>query len=191
MRALRAEFNKAKPKIEALEGAASASRQEAISIRDLLGSLRKVTVPANVVSLARRLKEERASLAAAEKELASNEGEVDRLVKQIQSKPKLAPLQLALAAHDELERCRKESTEASESVEGKKAKELQAIARAKAAQEALDAAKTSLEERRNEHASHAVARTLKAGSPCPVCLQLVTSIPKRRVPGALDSAASN
>src|SRR5882724_1618240 len=185
---LRADFNKAKPRIETLESAADTSRQEAMTARDLLGSLRKVSVPANVVSLARRLAEERASLVTAEKELANNDAEVKRITKQIQSKPKLATLQLTLAAHTDLAACRDTLVEATKSLEAARVKEGEAAKGVKAAKAALEAARVSVEERRNAHASHALANTLRAGVPCPVCQQMVTVVPKRKVPSALRDA---
>ena len=53
---------------------------------------------------------------------------------------------------------------------------------------AVAAAESVLEATRREHAAHAVAATLAAGEPCPVCLQNVTTLPHRDAPAALADA---
>ncbi len=185
---LYSDFKKAKPKIEALERAAEAAREEAVDARALVSLLRKVAVPATVVSLARRLANEKGSLAIAEKEIERHDADIGRIMKRRQSMPKLAPLQLLLSSHNEVENCRGTIEHALTELENAKAKEEQAIAGVQAAHEAVEAARALAQASREEHSAHALAKKLKVGAACPVCQRLVTSIPKRRAPSALRDA---
>jgi exonuclease SbcC len=49
-------------------------------------------------------------------------------------------------------------------------------------------AEAELEARRTSHAAHAVRSHLVSGAPCPVCEQVVVSVPKRKRPAALRNA---
>jgi exonuclease SbcC len=56
------------------------------------------------------------------------------------------------------------------------------------ATETATAAAEALEAAKRDHAAHAVAATLVAGQPCPVCLQQVAALPDRPAPAALSAA---
>ena len=49
-------------------------------------------------------------------------------------------------------------------------------------------AEVALERARDAHAAHALATHLVAGEPCPVCLQAVDQVPKRKRPAQLGKA---
>ena len=59
-----------------------------------------------------------------------------------------------------------------------------------AAGEALDHAVRNRDEARSNHAAHDIARHLEAGASCPVCLQVVATIPDRPVPVDLSVTES-
>jgi exonuclease SbcC len=52
----------------------------------------------------------------------------------------------------------------------------------------LREAEQALEAARATHAAHALAADLEPGEPCPVCLQVVEALPKRKRPAKLDKA---
>ncbi|MEX2132959.1 MAG: SMC family ATPase, partial [Acidimicrobiia bacterium] len=55
------------------------------------------------------------------------------------------------------------------------------------AREELDRAVRNRDDARSNHAAHDIARHLQAGASCPVCLQVVATVPDRPVPVDLDA----
>ena len=185
---LREDVAKAKPGIEALEKAKEALTAEAANVRSLVSQARKVTVPTNVIALARRFAEKRLALGEADKASRKNDAEVARLEKEAQSKPKIGPLELALSAHQELDGCRTALSEANDAVQAARESEKKAATKVSSAQKAFDDAKSAAEKSRQAHAAHFLARDLTAGSPCPVCRQVVNTVPKVKPPTAIRDA---
>ena len=162
--------------------------QQAEAARQETGQLAAIRVPAEVPGLAERLTRATTLVAACKKraeETAGAEEEAERVRGALPDKSRLETVAAAYERHRvltaQLQRQHDELT-ARQETEKSLAGELDAAQReatqADAAREAAD----------RTHAAYALAETLQAGEPCPVCLQPVSALPHHPTPPGLDQA---
>jgi DNA repair protein SbcC/Rad50 len=162
--------------------------QQAEAARQETGLLAAIRVPAEVPGLAERLTRATALVAACKKraeETAGAEEEAERVRGALPDQSRLAAVAAGYERHRlltaQLRRQLDELT-AKQETENSLAGELDAARReatqADAAREAAD----------KTHAAYALAETLQAGEPCPVCLQPVSALPHHETPPGLDQA---
>jgi DNA repair protein SbcC/Rad50 len=187
---LRAEIDDAQPHLDAAAAAGREAAQVAADATAAAASLRDVTVPQGVTQLA-------AAVAAAEEAVTTAARNADAAQSNVAAAEQAraeagdpAVLVAVHAAHDQREVYRERIAKGQEVVADRRAAEQdRESARDTAAAEAVQAT-GALEAARREHAAHALAATLAAGEPCPVCQQAVTAVPQRQTPAALDVAES-
>jgi exonuclease SbcC len=162
--------------------------QQAEAARQETGLLAAIRVPAEVPGLAERLTRATTLVAACKKraeETAGAEEEAERVRGALPDKSRLETVAAAYERHRlltaQLQRQHGELT-ARQETEKSLAGELDA-ARREAAQ--ADAARDTAN---RTHAAYALAETLQAGEPCPVCLQPLSALPHHPTPPGLDQA---
>jgi DNA repair protein SbcC/Rad50 len=150
--------------------------------------LRIIAVPESIRSFAARQREAQAALETATGVLTEASATRKEAVNTRQPLPDLAELRATRRAHDELAQC----VGAIESSTAALREQVEAAARAQGAFDAAGVAAREaaegLEGIRRQHLAHAVAETLVAGEPCPVCEQMVSRLPERVSVTALADA---
>jgi exonuclease SbcC len=186
--ALRAEIDQAQPQLDDLvrrradHDAAAAAADAAVSL------LSQVRVPDGVDALAEAVAAAEAAVAQATEASQAARAGVGAAEKDREALGDAAQLQRLADAHELRTTLAARITKGEAAVAQKRAAEAEAAVALAAAEQALTAATDALDNARVEHAAHAVAATLTAGEPCPVCAQTVTTVPKRTAPRQLADA---
>jgi exonuclease SbcC len=183
-----AQSESARPKIdESLRLAVEQQDREA-DAKKLLGSLKKISVPADArkhgaaLVTAQQALDEVQELATAAHGVRLEAEEVARDL------PDMAQLQGASDAHDSLSRCVTNQAAAAQRAQQAADKETEARAQLAEAESALEATQAQLKTLEIEHRAEDLAQRLVVGEPCPVCQQVVKDLPKHHAPKALTAA---
>jgi exonuclease SbcC len=185
---VRAELKAAKPILEALTTAADQAERALRTATDLAALLRKVEVPKPVTELAKRQEAAEKALSEAAALAGAAEAEAQRQAEARAGLPELALLTAARQSHADLVQTTAEIEAAAAALGVAEEGERLAIERLEQGAATNDEAVAAREVLRTEHRAHLVAQTLHVGEPCPVCEQIVTSVPTRREPAAIDRA---
>ena len=185
---VRAELRDTKPKLEELTKDAELAAQEVRRAADLATLLRVVKVPREVTKLAGEQAGADEVLGEAEARVKAAEAETVRAANAVSDAPDLAILLQAQQAHVDLAVVARELASAIGSLEEADRAERAATDGLAKAEAARAEAVTAREALRTEHRAHSVALTLIAGEPCPVCRQVVDTVPALRNPAAITRA---
>jgi DNA repair protein SbcC/Rad50 len=178
-------------RLQALGQRAEEARQaadQADVVRQQAGLLAAVYVPAGVADLTDRLAAADQRVAAREKQAADAASAEDEAERVRDTLPDKAHAE-ALARGYERQRALTSRLQAQQ--EELTAKRDAHDARAldlEAAEEEAEQARAAREAAHQAHAAYALAEVLRAGEPCPVCLQPVTTLPHHATPPGLDQA---
>jgi exonuclease SbcC len=176
------------PKLQALRDRIEGMSEMAARARASVGRLKNVEVPAGMQALATRLKESLAAVVTSHEEATAAREQLEKIELKLQALPAATEIERVVGLHNALAADR-EAGRALEEVLGATALKASAAAdRLKAAEAAASAARQDLEAAGRSHAAHALAATLVAGEPCPVCLTPVVQVPDRDPPPALAAA---
>jgi DNA repair protein SbcC/Rad50 len=155
---------------------------------DLVAQLEVVTVPRAVTQLTETADAAAAAARATHEALTAAQHALTVLDDAVEALPDRVVLERARDAHAEatalgaeLDAARANETKAT--TESERVAELAPRADAQLLQ-----AEETLEAARATHAAHALAAHLEPGEPCPVCLQTIETLPKRKRPAKLDQA---
>lgn len=182
------ELKASKPKLEQLTQAADAAEHEVKRAADLLTQLRAVKVPREVTKLADERAGADTALGEAEAQVKEAEAETVRWAQAGADMPELAALLQVRQAHVDLVVVGQELAGMLRALDSAERAEGSAVESLEQARVEGEQALAAREDLRTEHRAHFVAQTLRAGEPCPVCRQVVTKVPPRRKPAAIDRA---
>jgi exonuclease SbcC len=159
-----------------------AHESDAERARSLVSRVGRVRVPDDVASLAGDVVQARTEIDVREAAAAESEVTVGELAAEVEAMPAHAALVAARDAHGQLVRVRadleKESKSFAEADDALR-RTLDALA---AAEQRVADEQVALDTLRAAHAAHALAATLVAGEPCPVCEHVVETRPRTRKP---------
>lgn len=176
------------PNLQALRDRIEGMSETAARARASAGRLKNVEVPTGMQALATRLKESLAAVITSNEEATAAREQLEKIELKLQALPAATEIERVVGLHNALAGDR-EAGRALEEVLGATALKATAAAdRLKAAEAAASAARQDLEAAGRDHAAHALAATLVAGEPCPVCLTPVEQVPDRDPPAALAAA---
>ncbi len=177
----RDEWRGMKPEFDTLAADASATEGVAAAAHDRVARLAAIDVPRDVAELAIAVRRSEGALAIAEAQVERAADAVLAADTAITEGGDRSLLVAARDAHALIEKLRAEA-------EPLRAARALAAADAAAAIEAASAAETHTEALRMANAAHVVREHLVAGEACPVCEQMVATIPKGEAPAAWRDA---
>jgi exonuclease SbcC len=183
--ALASDLQAARGAIEDLTKAGEAADRDARSAAEVVAALRVVSVPVEVSELAGQRAAAVAALTAATAATAESTGAVTKQAKALASLPDIATLVPARDAHRDLVGLRDEIVTATAKRTDAGKRDVATATRLGEAEAVHAGAVAAQEALRTEHRAHFVAQTLHAGEPCPVCNQIVTTVPKRKQPASV------
>ncbi len=186
--ALRAEVRDAGPALEELTKVVEAAAGEAERARRLAELLAAVAVPRDITELADRAAAAEAAFVRARKGDEEARAATEAAAAALQDRPDLASLLTLGQAHDDLAATAKELVAATAQHTARREAAAAAADALAAGQAQLDDAVAGREAIRTEHRAHMVAATLHAGDVCPVCQQVVATLPKRAKPTDIAKA---
>jgi exonuclease SbcC len=186
--ALRDELHAIIPKLQELEAQAEGADRSATEGRAWMTALEGLSVPAHAAALAGEIDAAEKEHEARRKAAAAAAGEVETALATRSALGARDPVMEVLNAHRSRtaleDKIRSARTELEETI----AQETDIRERRDAARNAHAAALELLHAARNEHLAQHLARGLREGEPCPVCLQRVTKAPARAAEPDLDAA---
>ncbi len=153
-----------------------------------LGALSEVAVPAGVSELADRFGVARAAIDTAESGHADALTALDATTAQLADGPSAALIHHQLQVHERLAKGREVIARLAEERVGHEQRVTATAAIAESAQAVLEDARHSLERLRKSHLAHTLAVELRPGEPCPVCEQMVSTLPLPVTPAGLRDA---
>ncbi len=185
---LAADVGAAQADLDRLQAEGAAAADEARAATVLADALDAIAVPAAVAELGERLAEARPELSRAESVHAAALAARDQAEAALATFPALATLEAAAQAHLSIgtgNTVREERAAQAEAAErGRK----EAAVAAEAAERAEADARQALDVVRAAHTAHDLARHLVAGEACPVCQQVVATVPRRTRTPAVKAA---
>ena len=181
------ELEAARPKDEALIERIRVVRETAEAASAAATALAKITVPDAARALTVEIEGADAVVAEARRVVAQAVGARETAEQTAARLPDVQPLIAAREAHLAIAQCDLALAEASTAAQLAKDADATALAVLSDAEDERQRAQEMLEAARNANAAAAVARSLRKGEPCPVCLQQVGEIPEH---AAADIAAA-
>ena len=188
---LRAEIDEAQPQLDELTERRRQRSQEATQADADVAALAAIRAPAGIDRLGqavaaadRDLAQATAAAATAEQQVA--EAEASRSA--LDAAGDAAQFAAWRAAHEQLGELRARIVKGTPLVAQAQREAEAAEAEVTQSAAAVAAARQAVDDAQRAHAAHAVATTLVAGEPCPVCLQDVATIPDRTAPAAVAGA---
>jgi exonuclease SbcC len=178
----------ARPDIEALAERVQTARSQADRCRDHLQRLRALRPPDGVAELSQRLvavTRRREASCSAEASTAAALADAEGALERLPARAELDAIRRDLLARVELEELQKTGEQAA--IDALMAVEAGTEAEQQATVE-RDRRATELEQLRIDHRAHALVPTLHAGEPCPVCRQVVETVPTIATPAELSEA---
>ncbi|MDQ4129551.1 MAG: SMC family ATPase, partial [Actinomycetota bacterium] len=151
-------------------------------------ALASLVVPSEVAELAARLRSAADTAAAAERSLAEAVAARESAEEVLERLPSKAEARSLLDLHERHDRLARESQQAFLARDLAHEAEVRARSDWEAAEARLAEVYARLEQARLSHASHALARQLRAGEACPVCQQQVSEPSLPAAPADLATA---
>ncbi|HEX6471784.1 MAG TPA: SMC family ATPase [Streptosporangiaceae bacterium] len=178
-------------RLRAHDDTAAKLKAETEVLQETISALGSVVMPKHVSTLADDLRSvlvetERLAEEVARCEEALTEAEDERAA--LGDK---AELTVAHQAHHDHERLNNELDGIRSELAAARTAAAQAKDEVEHATAALDAAETHLQHGRESHAAITIAQHLGVGEPCPVCLRIVTDLPRHPVAADLHAAQQN
>ena len=186
--ALRTRVADATPTLKKLEEQLIDSTKKIEDNDRWLGIIDNLEIPGEVTELSDAVKAATAEIKIATKAVDAARKAVETATKARAALPDRDPLLKAADAHDRIAALEKTLSGALKSQKAAAATRSKAAAALKVAEDKHASALESLRAIEIEHDAHRIARGLKKGDPCPVCAQIVTSVPKRPAPRAVAAA---
>jgi len=185
---LKISIESAEPELQRLDKEVEAKQEESVRLESEADLLRSLSIPKGLTKLAGKIEKARRDYESTRKKRA----EADEVLHEAESaRAKLgdaAELKKVLTAHQsrskrarEMEAAKKDASAARSQAEKLGTAHGEAETRVHEARSGIDAA-------RHELAAHDLATHLEAGAPCPVCQQIVATLPKLSLPPALSNA---
>ncbi|MFP5308590.1 MAG: AAA family ATPase [Actinomycetes bacterium] len=186
--ALRERVTEAETEIAELRERGDAARRAVDEATTRLDRVRAIVVPDDVAEVAAAVSAARGALEGAGAEEERAVAAVTAAEEALAALPERGAVDALVRAHAEVARCEAAVTTAEGHLEATRTTAEES--RTHAARLAADAEAAEAALRRAERAelAHAVAADLEAGAPCPVCTQVVTTLPHHEPPADLATA---
>ncbi len=178
----------AQAELDRLRAAETSAAERAQADAALARALGAVVVPAAVAELGERLAEGRAEVALADAAHTDALARLRAATEQLAAQPPLGALEAAAQAHLRIGKGNAVRLERAALAEAAERARADAAAAADAAEQAETDARAALDTARAAHAAHDLAGHLVAGEACPVCQQIVATVPRRTRTPALRNA---
>lgn len=175
------------PKLETLAKRLEETGKEVARIEGWLDLLTDISVPSNLADAADALEHATKNSAEAAHNLAGAEEAVAAALAQREPLGDRDEIADAVRTHAQRAEQSKTVADLKTSHDAATAKGDSALQKVQDAQAALDAAVAAQAEAQRAHSAQHLAADLKAGEPCPVCLQPVAKLPEHARPQALDA----
>ncbi len=150
--------------------------------------LNSIESPKTLDGLGEQLEQARESVGLAGTRSAEAESRIVQLVQERAGIGEISALDRSIEAHGRVADLAARIERGSEVSAEAKARLETARFEAEAAEAALQSAADALRVLENTHAAHALRESVLAGQPCPVCLQVVKTVPEERPPADLAVA---
>lgn len=188
LEALRGEVTEALPGLASLSDAVDAARAEASELGGWVERLAELAAPEGLDDLGAEAAEAQAALAEAKSALAAATQVHDKAVAAFEKLPERDPLLAVARARNDVAVLKEQAAELRREVSEAAAALREAETASEAAEAVVAEAEAALAEVEHDHAAHALAADLVPGEPCPVCAQVVKTVPRRAKPAALKKA---
>jgi len=188
LEALVAHVREAVTALAATAGAADAARARAAQLSADVERLRAIAVPEGVDELHERVQDAARAVERASTTLRDAEAARAIADAALAALPDRGDMVVCRDAHDRRAALQERQEKGRLVVDERRADEAAAAAAAVAAEATLREAVAADEAARAAHRAHAVRADLVAGEPCPVCRQIVTTVPDEPTPPALRTS---
>lgn len=169
--------DRARPTLDQLSEQFAAAQLASEHARRTAELLRAVEKPRDVVALANTHNTLVAALADAEENDEPHRAAVEQAESALASLPTVADSERVIEAHAQLDQQREQISQGLEAQQAQHQRLAQAVAASQAAAAVLVAADLALEAARTASAAAALAEHLHPGDDCPVCGQVVNTLP--------------
>lgn len=190
VQALRSEVDGVEPKLQALREQIQAVAETTSRARVSIGRLQSVKIPEGVEALTLRLTEARQAAVRADEEATAARQRLEEAETARQALAVGAEIERVIGLHRSMAAEQQSSEGLTKTLVATSAAAKDAADGLKSAGVGVAAARRDLESANRSHAAHALAATLVAGEPCPVCLNTVQDLPSRESPPALAEAVT-
>ncbi len=188
LQALTKKVEQAEPALQELKDRIGSLTEATTRTRSAIAQLQSIEVPDGIPALATRLTEAREAAGKADEEAAAGRERLEKLETIRQSLPAVAEIERVVGLHRGLEADEERYRLLTEERDKSSQEAIAVAERLEAAESATTAARRHLESLGRSHAAHALATTLVAGEPCPVCRNPVEHVPAGEPPPALAGA---
>ena len=188
LQALTKKVEEAEPALQELKDRIGSLSETTTRTRSAIAQLQSIEVPDGIPALATRLTEAREAAGKADEEAAAGRERLEKLETTRQSLPAVAEIERVVGLHRALEADEERYRQLTEERDKRSQEAIAVAERLEAAESATTAARRHLESLSRSHAAHALAITLVAGEPCPVCRTPVEHVPAGDPPPALAGA---
>jgi len=188
LQALGKKIESAEPKLQALRDRIEAVVETTARARVSIDQLKSVKIPYGIEALAARVTEARLAADRADEEATAALERLEKVEAVRRELPAAAETERVIGLHRTLaaeQRTLDDLKGGLETISNEAGAAAQGL---KAAAATIEAARRHLESANRSHAAHALAATLVAGEPCPVCLKTVDDLPAGEPPPALAEA---
>ncbi|HEY7698734.1 MAG TPA: SMC family ATPase [Vicinamibacteria bacterium] len=178
---LRKEIESREPELEALRLEVETLRSEARKLAEEKTLLEGIPMPSDAARFSEKIEAARGCLSRFRTERAEAENALSAAEETLARLPDATGLRALKSQRERLPEAERESEKAQEALERSEKEKSEAVAEEGKTRELLEEARRTL-------AAHDLRGHLVAGEPCPVCRQVVGSIPKDALPPALGKA---
>jgi exonuclease SbcC len=190
LQALGKEVEEAEPRLQELRDRMKVSAERTTGARASIEVLKDVEVPDGMQALATRLTEARRAAVKANENATTAREQLAKVEATRQELPDAAEIERIVGLHRALAADQLANEKVTKALDKTSRATEKATDELKGAEAAVLAARRELESAGRSHAAHALAATLVAGEPCPVCLAPVGRLPDTEPPPALAAAES-
>ena len=188
LQSLAGKVEQAEPKLQALRDGIGGISETTVQARASIGRLKNVEVPSGMQELAARSTEALAAMVTSTEEATAAREQLEKVEATLQALPAATEIERLVGLHGALAADQKAGRALEKALQATAEEASAAADRLKAAEAAASAARRDVEFAGRSHAAHALAATLVAGQPCPVCRTPVEQIPDREPPPELAVA---
>jgi exonuclease SbcC len=188
LQSLGSKVEQADPKLQALRDRIEGISEATARARVAIGQLKNVDVPAGMQALAARLMQALEVVVTSNQEATSAREQLEKIEATLQGLPASAEIERVIGLHRALVADQQAGRALEKALQATAREAKVAADRLGVAEAAASTARQDLESAGRSHAAHALAATLVAGEPCPVCRTTVDQIPVREPPPELAAA---
>ena len=188
LRALTKKVEEAEPELQELRDRIRVVSDTTTRARASIAQLQSIEVPDDIPALATRLTEAREAAEKAADDATAAGDELKKVETTRQALPAATEIERVVGLHRTLAADQETYKRLTKERDKTSREAIAAAERRRAAEAVTTSARRDLESLSRSHAAHALAATLVAGEPCPVCRNTVEQVPAGEPPPALAAA---